>query len=245
MFVVIIISIIIILSLTIIYLNSKLDEFTNYPADIINYDTPLKAMLKTILDTINKKHTTDYHLVDIDSYKKEDLPVERYTVRFYAHNMKLSEGSQFIVVFTVGNDVSNEEKVKNINVEHINISNAVVLPNNIWTNNTTRNGMKSSSKMLTELISVNGLEDTTLDYKSYKTDGICLKNIKDYYQKFNPDGYNDKKLNIINNHAVSYTGITPFDNPTVARKEKLDYQDPISHLFSPNNFSGGDGNVAY
>ena len=51
--------------------------------------------------------------------------------------------------------------------------------------------------------------------------------MSDYYKMFNPAGFNDKNIKVDNEYVVSFTGLNPLDNPTVARQEKLDYEDPI------------------
>lgn len=238
----IILLIIVIIILLFIIMFSR-NGFTTIMADIIPHNSPVKEMVQTILNEINSKYSSEYKLIDFDSFKTEQVNnlTVRYTVRVYVHDKRSVEGRQFVIVFT--NTTVND--INELNVEHISISNAVNLPILMDMNYSTRSGIAST--MNTELINVNGLEQTTLEMHPYKLDGnnACVKNITDYAVNYKPSNFNDEALMIKNKHAVSFSGIMPYDNPTVARQEKIDYEDPMSHLFRPAGFDGADGRVAH
>lgn len=224
--------------IVIILLVLRKEKFTQYVTDTMSYDTPIKGMVKSILAEFNKQHKTEYSLIAFDRVNVDIVDSEnmRYTMRIYVHNKRMAEGRNMVLVFTVSTS-------KNIKVESINISNAVNLPNNIWTNYSTRSGI--AGKMNSELLKVSGIEQTDIDYQPVKINGHCIRNTQDFYKAFVPNEFNDAGITVNNKYAVSFAGIMPYDNPTVARQEKLDYKDPMSALFRPGSFDGADGRVAY
>jgi hypothetical protein len=236
----IVIILAIIFGIFIFYIFFIKEKFTQYITDTLPHDTPIKSMVKSILAEFNKQHNTDYHLLAIDRVNRDIVDVEhlRYNMRIYVHNKRMAEGRNMYLAFTVSKD-------KHIKVETINISNAVNLPNNIWTNLSTRNGLANLSELPAELINIDGIEQTDIDYQPVKINGHCVRNTQDFYKAFVPNDYNDGAIIVKNKYAVSFAGIVPYDNPTVARQEKLDYSDPMSSLFRPAGFDGADGRVAY
>ena len=216
------------------------ESFSQYITDTLPYDTPLRNMISAILAEFNKQNSTDYQLIAFDRVNRDIVDSEtlRYNMRIYVHNKRMVEGRNMYLAFTVSKD-------NRIKVETINVSNAVNLPNNIWTNLSTRNGLAYPSELPAELIKVDGIEQTDIDYQPVKINGHCVRNTQDFYKAFVPNDYNDGAITIKNKYAVSFAGIVPYDNPTVARQEKLDYSDPMSALFRPAGFDGADGRVAF
>jgi hypothetical protein len=228
---------IIIIFLVLIFFLLKPEPFAQYITNTISYNTPIKDMVKAILTEFNKQHSTEYYLIAFDRVNKEivDSTNLRYSMRIYVHNKRMAEGRNMFLSFIVSRD-------KRIKVETINISNAINLPNNIWTNISTRNGL-TNNYISNEI--VNGIEQTDIDYQPVKINGHCVKNTQDFYKEFVPTDYNEGAFAVKNKYAVSFAGIIPYDNPTIARQEKLDYEDPMSSLFRPSGFDGADGNVSY
>jgi hypothetical protein len=229
----------IVLIFIIIFFILKPENFTQYTTDTIEYDTPIREMVFAILEEFNKKHNTEYYLIAFDRVNVDIVDNEnlRYSMRIYVHNKRMVEGRNMHLTFTVSNK-------KLIKVETINISNAVSLPNNIWTNLSTRNGLVGTG-MTSEIVSVDGIEQTDIDYQPVKINGHCIRNTQDFYKAFVPADYNEGAITVDNKYAVSFAGIIPYDNPTIARQEKLKYEDPMSSLFRPSGFDGADGNIAY
>jgi len=215
------------------------EKFTQYVTDTMPYDTPVRGMVSAILAEFNKQHGTEYQFIAFDRVNSEFADSEhlRYNMRVYVHNKRMVEGRNMHLTFTVSKD-------KVIKVETINVSNAVNLPNNIWTNLSVRNGLVGAG-MSNELLSVDGIEQTDIDYQPVRINGHCVRNTQDFYKAFVPADYNEGAITVDNKYAVSFAGIIPYDNPTVARQEKLDYSDPMSALFRPASFDGADGRVAY
>jgi hypothetical protein len=229
---------IILLFIVIIFLILRKEKFTQYITDTISYNTPIKDMVNAILTEFNKQHSTEYYFVAFDRVNSEITDSEqlRYSMRIYVHNKRMVEGRNMFLTFTVSKD-------KRIKVETINISNAINLPNNIWTNISTRNGLINNYS--NEILKIDGIEQTDIDYQPVKINGHCVKNTQDFYKAFVPTDYNEGAITVDNKYAVSFAGIIPYDNPTVARQEKLDYKDPMSSLFRPSGFDGSDGRVSY
>ena len=229
---------IVLLFLVIIYFTVLREKFTQYITDTMPYDTPVKGMISSILAEFNKQHNTEYKFIAFDRVNTDIVDAEhlRYNMRIYVHNKRMAEGRNMHLTFTVSKD-------KRIKVENINISNAVNLPNNLWTNFSTRSGIQA--EMRDELVKVDGIEQTDIDFQPVKIAGKCVRNTQDFYKAFNPTDYNDGAITVKNKYAVSFAGIIPYDNPTVARQEKLDYSDPMSSLFRPGGFDGADGRVAF
>jgi hypothetical protein len=232
---------IILFFLIIIYFTVIREKFTNqYITDTMPYDTEVKKMVSSILKTFNKQYSTEWYLIAFDRVNTEIVDTEhlRYNMRVYVHNKRMAEGRNMLLVFTVSIN-------KQIKVEHINISNSVNLPNNIWTNKSTRNGIYRNNEGNKLMSEINGIEQTDIDYQPVKINGHCIRNTQDFYKSFVPTNYNEGAISVNNKYAVSFAGIIPFDNPTVARQEKLSYEDPMSSLFKPSSFDGADGNIAY
>lgn len=214
-------------------------ESNVYNKKIIPYDNSIREIINTILNSINQKYNTNYNLIEIDSIKYEEIN-NKYITRIFTYERQLDKGYTMLLTFTADKMNDKISDKININIESIEVNNAIFLPKTIWTNiNTNNKKIKNLNN-----INVTGLYQTNIDFHPYKEEGKKVYNITDYGRTYNPNGYSDDNIKVKNKYAVNSEGIMPYDNPTVARK-KLSYEHPMSYIFRPNDFDGADGNVAY
>lgn len=229
------ICIVLIIVFVLITLYLLKEPFTTYISSTVPYDYNVINMVKAILKTYNTVNNTKYHFIQLDRVNEEPH-LAKTTVRVYVHDLTNNEGRIMIITFTEVN--------KHIKVESLNFSNAVNMPNNLWTNLNSNN--PTQAMMSSELIDgLEGIEQTSIDYKPYKRDGqLLVRNTAEFSNVFNPTDYNDKQIRVINEYAVSFAGIMPHDNPSVARGE-LEYENAFTKLFAAGNVNDSQGRVVY
>lgn len=163
----------------------------------INYRTKieLQKILGGILNQINYKTKSKYYLRKIDRVNMEKIKQGlvgddynlpgikreflnegefllgvRYTIDFFAHELKNQHTRRFVVIFTVDNDY-------NVKVEHFNLSNAWFFENKVFDDDVD----------VPELLT----NETLLGNDKYHIMGI--NNSKLEFSKFNPEGLEELK----------------------------------------------------
>jgi hypothetical protein len=132
----------------------------------------LNYILSNILNQINKKTKNKYFLSKIDSVNintikqgsvsliTEDRVIKkRITVDFFAHELNKLETRRFIVIFTI-------DPERNVNIEHINLSNAYKNDNNSkCINNIINNDtLIHTDEALLTYNNICGIDQTKNDY---------------------------------------------------------------------------------
>lgn len=141
--------------------------------DAISY---LNVILGKILNEVNIKTQKKYMVRKIDSVNKDIVKqgsvfgyqvdreiLTRLTIDFFAHELSKQETHRFIVIFTIDNN-------KNVNVEHLNLSNAFKY--NFMNNKCVMNKPVNDSLILTDKVfdetTLCGVDGTKLDYSHLK-----------------------------------------------------------------------------
>lgn len=178
-----------------------------------NTRTMLNHILGQILNQMNSKTGAKYFLRKIDSVnitsEKQgavtDTDVDRVikkriTVDFFAHELTKQETRRFIVVFTT-------DRERNIEIEHINLSNAFKLDYGKYgctTNNLSSDGLIHTDNALHQDINnICGIDETTMDYSHLsESDKMANKGVvpgvsnptETGTQVFLPNAVHDTKL---------------------------------------------------
>lgn len=215
----------------------------------INYKTKSKYYLRKI-DRINMEQIKqgmigdDYNLPGVTRKfinEGEFLLGVRYTVDFFAHELKNQHTRRFVVIFTVDHDY-------NVKVEHLNLSNAWRHDNIVFDTMETPELLTTNALLENDKYHIMGVNNSKLEFSQFNPEGLeDLKRHKnaDPYEmgaNFLPglthdtipeenmttrknstswDKYgvfytnnNDNKSNIID-HAYDVRPAQPFDNPTI------------------------------
>ena len=156
----------------------------------------MQNILGSILNMINQQTGESFYLRKIDRVnvkllKKGEVGFEeteeevndftlgaRYTVDFFAHEVRHMHTRRFIVVFVIDNE-------RNIDVEHVNLSNAFKLPENTDDNDVNDKLIITDDSLLNNTYHIKGVEDTNLEMGDYlpNDNKITNKYIKANYQE--------------------------------------------------------------
>lgn len=221
----------------------------------LGYDTEVKTIINLILQKINSSYNYNLSLVDIDSVKmnhyteinnNNKFSKTRYITRIYTYDHTLHGGMVLILTFNMNDNLGNDNNL--VTIENIVMSNAIHLPNTVFTNINTNNTDKINKNMLVSEINKNNIIfsaniNETEKLQKIKLNGTTINKISEYSHMYNPNNFNDSTIKVKNEYAVSPPGIDPYDNPTI--KSQLSYNSEFSKLFSPGTFDRGDGKVIY
>jgi len=155
--------------------NSKYEEFSNMYAGINSKsDTPwtidkptkliITDILRKIINMINEKTGMSYIFTAYDQLSQEVVcPVKtRFTADFFVHEMRNLETRKIIVIFVV--NFAN----KQVDVEHINLSNAFKLPEKQFMNLAGPELILQDDNLLRNEYHIMGLNKSKIDFSILK-----------------------------------------------------------------------------
>lgn len=182
-------------------------------------DTPDKSMItniiKKIINIINSKTGMSYVFLTYDQLAHEKLcPIRtRYTVDFFVHEMRKLETRKLIMIFVV-NSVS-----KQVDVEHINLSNAMKLPEKQFMDYPAPELILQDDNLLKNEYHIMGMNTSKIDFSILRDDAGRPKQVPtptEFQKDYMPTGifnaaYNPQALfpsrrqsQCWNTHGVNY-----------------------------------------
>lgn len=152
----------------------------SFTPQTINNEMKLKmnSILGKILNDINEKTGSSYFLrkidrINVNLLKKGEIGFEelndeireftlgaRYTVDFFAHEIRHMHTKRFIVIFVI-------DKLNNLTIEHINLSNAFILPENLHSDDVSDKLILTDDSLSDNTHHIKGVKTGTLDSSNY------------------------------------------------------------------------------
>lgn len=125
----------------------------------------VSGIIKIILNKINNKINSHYYFVDFDHINTETSPcgvIKRYTSDFFVHDTYLQITKRMIIIFTLNT------ATLNVNVEHINLSNANKYPTPSFSQYYGNDLSITDDALITpNKYVITGIDDSRLDFSKF------------------------------------------------------------------------------